>query len=265
MNTKNLFSCALSVLFLCATTVSAASIVEDWSLSSAAYDVHAVSADRVSTFTDPEGRPRRVVRFSVRSGDVFRGSSGERAEVVLDGWRPTSRFRVYGDEGLEYYRISVRLDPDWISPEKDARGQLWGTFFQLHGPNEYASPPAVAFLADDSFALFVYGGDLNKKQGGRRVLTNADLRRGAWVDFILAVKWAIDDSGSVTLFRRDEGQLNWENVLDIKSTPTLQYKGEPVVKYHYWKAGFYRSSSSHENGLMLGPIIRARTFGEVSK
>ncbi len=265
MRNKTLFSYVAVFLFLCVSRVSAASIVEDWSLAPSAYDVHAVSVDRVSTFSDPDGKSRRIARFTVRPGDVFQGSSGERAEIVLDGWRSTSRFRVHGDEGVEYYRISVKLDADWLSPEKDSRGQLWGTFFQLHGPNEYGSPPAVAFLADDSFALFVYGGNVNQKLGGRRVLTNSELKRGTWVDFVLAVKWAIDESGSVTLFRRDEGQESWEKVLDIKSVATLQYKGDPVIKYHYWKAGFYRSSSSHENGLMLGPIIRARTFGEVSK
>lgn len=255
----------LVVFVMIAPPSGAASIVEDWSLNSASYDLHAVSVDRVTMSTDPDAPQRRVARFEVKPGDVFKGSTGERAEIVLDGWKTTSRFRVNGDEGDEYYRVSVKLDTDWQSPGKDLRGQKWGTFFQLHGPNEYGSPPAVAFLADDSFALFVFGGDVTQKLGGRRVLSNADLAVGRWVDFILYVRWAIDRTGSVALFRRDEGEQNWENVLDIKTVPTLQSKGDSVIRSHYWKAGFYRSASNHRNGLTLGPIVRARTFSEAAR
>lgn len=243
----------------------AASIVEDWSATRGAYDVHAVTSDRFVIEQDQDGKFGRVAKFTVKPGDVFKNSSGERSEVVLDGWRETSRFWVTGTEGLEYYRISVKLDPDWRAPEYDANNQRWGIFFQLHGPNDYIAPPAVSLHAEDKFGLFVLGGDLAAKTGGRRFLTNSNLNPGKWVDFILAIKCAIDANGSITVFRRDEGETAWEKVADIKSVATLHYQGAPTIRPFYWKAGFYRSQSKHSNSLWLGPIIRARSFSEAAK
>lgn len=205
-----------------------------------------------------------AAKFTVKPGDVFSGSSGERSEVVLGGWQSTSRFKVNGNEGVEYYRVSVKLSPDWISPQTNAAGSRWGTFFQAHGPDEYAAPPAISINVDSKFSLFVLGGDMSKKVGGTKSLTKSSLNAGKWVDFVLKIKWASDATGAVTVYRRDEGETAWNTVADITSVPTLQYLGTSGVKQHYWKAGLYRSESSHTNSLTLGSIIRAKTFAEAS-
>src|SRR5574343_2050239 len=163
----------------------AASIVEDWSAARGAYDIHAVGADRFVIESDQDGKFGKVAKFTIKPGDVFKKSSGERSEVVLDGWQDTSRFKVPGSEGLEYYRISVKLAPDWQPPEYDKANQRWGIFFQLHGPNDYIAPPAISLHAENEFGLFVLGGNLASKTGGRRFLTNPNLNLGKWVDFIL--------------------------------------------------------------------------------
>lgn len=266
MAIRRLLILAAAIATLATGPIHATPVVEDWSLARSGYDVHAVAPDRfVIESGSKHNTAGKVARFSVKPGDVFNMSSGERSEVVLGGWRETSRFRVTGSEGVEYYRISVKLDPDWQSPSRNAGGQRWGTFFQLHGPDEYSAPPAVALHAEDKFGLFVLGGDLASKAGGKRFLTNAGLNAGKWVDFILAIKWAIDAEGTITVFRRDEGNANWETVADIQSVPTLQYRGIPEVHPHYWKAGFYRSQSNHVNSLLLGRVIRARSFSEAAK
>lgn len=254
-----------AVHMLCCSSAGAAKAVEDWSVAKSSYDLHAVSPARFEIQNNVAGKKGKAARFTVMPGDSFRGTTGEHSEVVLGTWRETSPFRVIGNEGVEYYRISVRLEEGWKSPERNAQGFYWGTFFQLHGPNEYRAPPAVALHAEDKFSLFVLAGDLDKKAGGRRFLTSSDLNLGKWVDFVVAVKWAPDASGWIAVFRRDEGEGDWEKVADIKSLATLQYKGTDPVGAHYWKAGFYRSESQHSNTLWLGPIIRARTFEEAIK
>ena len=130
-----------------ASTVTASPVREDWSSSRGAYDVHAIAFDRFVIESRRQGEQGKIARFTVKPGDVFNNSSGERSEVVLGGPYETSQFRVAGDEGVEYYRVSVKLDQGWRSPEYNARGQRWGAFLQLHGPNEYISPPAVALHA----------------------------------------------------------------------------------------------------------------------
>ncbi|UCV29978.1 heparin lyase I family protein [Ferribacterium limneticum] len=243
----------------------AASVVEDWSATRGAYDIHAVGVDRFVIEQDQDGKFGRVAKFTVKPGDVFKNSSGERSEVVLDGWQDTSRFRVTGSEGTEYYRISVKLAADWHPPEKNEIGQSWGIFFQLHGPNDYSAPPAISLHAEDKFGLFVLGGNLAEKTGGKRFLTDPNLNPGKWVDFILVIKWAIDANGSIAVYRRDEGETSWEKIADISSVATLHYLGTPVAKPHYWKAGFYRSKGTASNSLWLGPIIRTRSFAEAAK
>lgn len=255
----------LTALLLCCGYANAINVVEDWSGTRNSYDLHAVSPARFEIQNDVARKKGRVARFTVMPGDSFRNTTGEHSEVVLGTWRDTSPFRVTGNEGVEYYRISVRLDENWKSPERNGQGFYWGTFFQLHGPNEYKAPPAVALHAEDKFALFVLAGDLDKKVGGRRFLTRSELNLGKWVDFVLAVKWAPDASGWISVFRRDQGEDEWEKVADIKSLATLQFKGADPVGPHYWKAGFYRSESQHANTLWLGPIIRSKSFEEAAR
>lgn len=260
--------CRLTVvaaLALLSGFANAGDVIEDWSAQENSFDLHAVSPLRFEIQNDVFGKRGRVAKFTVVPGDSFHNTSGEHSEVVLGSWRDTSPFRVSGNEGVEYYRISVRLDESWKSPERNAQGFYWGAFLQLHGPNEYKAPPAIALHAEDKFALFVLGGDLDKKAGGRLPLTRSDLNVGKWVDFVLAVKWAPDLSGWVAVYRRDEGETEWEKVADIKSLATLQFKGKKPVGSHYWKAGFYRSESQHANTLWLGPIIRTKSFDEATK
>ena len=243
---------------------TASPITEDWTSARNSYDVHATAVDRFVIESDQDMSSKSIAKFIVKPGDVFNKSTGERSEVVLGGWENTSLFRVRGDEGKEYYRVAVKLASDWKAPNKNGRGFSWGSFFQLHGPNEYGAPPAVAIFAENEFSLFVVAGDLNLMIGGRRFLTKSNLNVGKWVDFVLEIKWASDATGSIAVYRRDEGEVDWTKVADIKSMATLQHKGVPVPNTHYWKAGFYRSESSHVNTLWLRPILRGQTFEEVA-
>lgn len=257
--------CSIAAV-VCVTTVSLASaepIVEDWSRARGSYDLHAVAPDRFAIVTESESATKSA-RFTVQGGDKFKTSTGERSEVVLGGPRDTSPFAVWGDEGVEYYRISVKLESGWRQPEFNVYGQRWGLFFQVHGPNTYTAPPAVSLHAEDKFGLFILGGDMAKKRGGYQYVKNPTLVTGKWVDFILGVKWSVGTDGWVMLYRRDEGESKWDLVSDVKSVPTLQYLGAPVAEKHYWKAGFYRSESSNSNTLWLGPIVRAKSYDEAA-
>lgn len=247
------------------TSAMAAPVVEGWTTSRSAYDLHAVAPDRFVIESVNGKSYAMAAKFIVAPGDVFKNSSGERSEVVLGGWRDTSRFHITGEEGVEYYRISVKLEAPWLSPEYNGKGQRWGIIFQIHGPDEYHAPPSIALHVEEQFGLFVFGGDISLKQGGRRFLSNPSLNPGQWVDFILAIKWAVGADGFIEVYRRDEGESNWMTIATIPKVATLQYKGAPAVRPHYSKAGFYRSNSSHTNSLWLGPIIRAKSFAEAAK
>lgn len=259
---RNTSVVSLTVFFV--AHVLAAPITENWTSARGSYDIHACGIDRFVPSEQSGQATGAIAYFTVLPGDLCLKTTGERSEVVLGGWRSTSRFQVIGNEGIEYYRVSVKLAPDWVAPKVNSRGYAWGIFFQLHGPNEYGVSPAIAIHAEDKFSLFVLGGDMNKKVGGRRFLTRSDLNVGRWVEFVLKIKWAPDATGAITAYRRDQGESAWVTVADIASVATLQYKGPVGPGPHYWKAGFYRSESQHVNSLWLGPIVRGRTFEEVT-
>ena len=259
-----LFRFAMPFALLLSVSAAATPIVENWESPRSAYDIHACGSDRFILGEQAGQYTGAVAHFTVLPGDACLKTTGERSEVVLGGWRSSSRFQVKGDEGIEFYRISVKLSPDWVAPKRNEHGYLWGIFFQLHGPNEYGASPAVALYAEDKFSLFVLGGDMNKKLGGKRFLTRSDLSAGKWVEFVLKIKWAPDSTGSIAAFRRDEGETDWEKVADIGSIATLQFRGSEAPGPHYWKAGIYRSESKHVNTLWLGPILRGKTFEDVT-
>lgn len=262
---RNSFQSLLLAIFSSTSILANANLItEDWTAGMKSYDVHAIAPDRFRIEESDRIPNQKIARFTTYPGDKLNHSTGERSEVVLGGWRDTSRWRVLGSEGTEFYRVSVKLLPGWTAPERNSVGQAWGMFIQLHGPNEYSAPPAIAIWADTKFSLFVLGGNINFKKGGLRFMTNPNLNIGKWVDFIMKITWATDDTGAVSVFRRDEGSVTWESVSDIKGVATLQHKGALIPNSHYWKAGIYRSESSTTSSLLMAPILRGSSFEEVS-
>ena len=266
LSVLKLMSMVLVVLAaLVVFSARAETVVENWTANRNSYDVHAVDPDRLVIESSQIGADAKIAKFTVKPGDVFNKSTGERSEVVLGGWQETSRFRVTGDEGIEFYRVTVKLASGWQAPQINSRGYVWGTFFQLHGPNEFAAPPAIAMYADDKFSLFVLGGNLNTQESKIITFKKSDLNIGKWVDFVLEIKWARDSVGAISVYRRDEDEKVWKKVANRKNLATMQYRGDPTASSHYWKTGFYRSESSNVNSLWLGPIVRGRTFKEVAR
>jgi len=254
------------------------------------------AADRIRLEVDPDSPKKGMVaRFEVRSGDHRVIHSGERSEMytMLDG--KGKKLPVTEQSGHEFYGISVKVDPDWQAPQRESadKGNVkWGTFMQLHSPNAFNSPPAIDLSLEHEFALRMNAGELikivpDRKTGGFKQirndsqyfkLTNGDLNKGHWVQFVLDVVWKTDSTGSVRLYRRDENQIDFQQVLTLNDIPTLQ-----TSKYiptdlascpscatdnivHYWRVGYYRSTSPNQtNVLWLGPIVRGTSFDEVAK
>jgi Polysaccharide lyase len=215
-----------------------------------------------------------VARVEVRPGDWF-GQGGERAEVY-DMLGPDGKHAdVTAATGHEFYGVAVRLDPDWQSPGPFPGTQnIWGLFLQLHSPDPFVSPPAIALAAESDFHLQMCTGDLleggvlpHYKDAIKLPFTNGDLARGHWVQFMIDVRWALDDTGSIAIYRRDEGQHDFTKVLDLNHVPTLQSKFGVANAglVHYWRTGFYRSRTAGVTSrLSLGPLVRGTSFDEVA-
>ncbi|MFE8602465.1 heparin lyase I family protein [Archangium violaceum] len=176
-----------------------------------------VSADRLQVVQSPVFQGRYALEATVRQGDDPINSSGNRNELVYQG---------YEKEGSEYYyRWQVLFPRDYPS------AKTWQVFTQWHHNGCCGSPPVE---------FFVYGEEL------RLTLTNSvtpwktALVRGQWQDFIFHVKWSSDPSvGFIELWH------NGQRVLSRYAYATM-YPGDGI----YLKLGLYRSDTVQPVGVV---------------
>jgi Polysaccharide lyase len=237
--------------------------------------------DRLQAVNDPTSpKGGAVLRVEVRPGDYL-GYAGERAEVSYMLNPTGGQYRVTAESGHEVYGISIKLDPNWQPPlhDKTHGGWQWGSFMQLHSPDVFGGPPSFSLAVEEQFHVQTLAGDLIGPDGQRRnttsiPFTNGELRPGHWIQFMVDVVWAYDSHGSLTVYRKDEGDKSFTAVLTRPDQPTLQFNSQfpdsrntgPLPNTHlaYWKAGYYRSiSPGVTSRLWLGPIVRGTSLKEV--
>lgn len=223
---------------------------------------------RITPVPAPDDSRGTVTQFQVLPGDNVNGSGGERAEKsqMMDSSR-TPLF-VLPSTPREFYALSVKLAPDWKAPDRDPLNGMWGTIFQLHGPDRFRKPPSFALCAEDRFHINLLGGDLQDPNNKVKVyeFSNGTLKPGKWVDFVIDVTWSSTTDGALTIYRRDEGDTAWQNVFSWRGgIATLQTMGSAPAEAHYWKTGFYRSPSKSTSTLWLGAVARAGTREAVEK
>ncbi len=171
--------------------------------------------------------------------------------------------------GTRYYAFSVRLDPGWQTPIPDKTGK-WAVVFQLHGPDALKTAPSFAVSVLDRFSIAIHSGDLdsrtNSLQWKSYEFSDSALTPGKWVDLVIRIKFAKDFTGAVTVWRRNEGQSDFAEVVSIANIPTLQYRsGMGDVGGHYWKHGLYRSKQTTiTNVLWLDGLTRGDSFDDVA-
>jgi hypothetical protein len=232
--------------------------------------IQTVAADRFQRVTSPVRQGQYAARVEVRPGDDPISSSGERSEVLIMSNTAGTAINENEASGTQFYAFSVRLDSAWQAPAADANG-AWAIIFQLHGPDVLAASPSVAVSVQNRFSIDLHSGDLDSVNKSLRwksyPLTSSGLNLGHWVDLVLQIKFAKDFTGSVTVWRRDEGQANFAQVLSLINVPTLQYKSSlGGVGNHYWKHGFYRSKQTTiTNILWLDGLTRGDTYDDVVK
>jgi Ca2+-binding RTX toxin-like protein len=156
------------------------------------------------------------------------------------------------DSGTKYFGFSIKLDKDWI-PAK--RGAVW----QLHGPAN--SPPGFSFQATDEFSIKVNGGTTNLDKQTNIDLSDGSLNKGQWVDWIVKITFSTTDDGEIEIWRHDEGESGFKQVLSVNAAVIQAPDGVPMDMTH--KHGLYRNPVEHTQVLWLDNWTRADTYDEV--
>jgi hypothetical protein len=223
--------------------------------------------DRIRRVTSPVGHGNYSIRVEVRPGDDPCECGGERAEVLIMSDAYGNPINENLSSGTQFYAFSVRFDSNWQPPE-EYKTDPWGIIFQLHGPDSLGESPSFAISATDRLGVELTSGDLDSPSRSYRTdqqFSNSALNVGHWIDLVIKINFANDFSGSAEVWRRDEGNSQFTQVIALKNIPTLQYRSsQGGVGDHYWKYGYYRSEQATiTNVLFLGGLARGSTFDNV--
>jgi Polysaccharide lyase len=204
---------------------------------------------------------KAAVRIEVQPNDdpLALNANSERAEMLLMQDASGREIKENANSGKQYYATSYYFPLAW-------QGQ------QL----PYSAFAPLDCSAGDrntcnswSFVWQFYGwGALSAGQvalnGPQRYLFNnvhfADggpITVGRWTDFVFVVDWS---DGSYTIWRRDEGQVNFTLAL-IGRTPVSSLRGV------YVKQGLYRGGNvgGRTDVLWIGPTARGYSFSVVEQ
>ena len=245
--------------------------------------VERISTDRISLLNDDKGRQGSYyAKVEVRNGDnpLAPACPGtNRAEV--SSMKSSSNTTLYENEnsGTKQYSFSIKLDDTWQQPIDNGDGNgKYAIFLQLHGPDALGTNPLFSFSATDQIRFALRGGDITVNPKVTYNLSKGTLDIGHWIDFILTIKYAKTATGSVLIQRRNEGETNFTEVLNLSNIPTLQYSPNVnggIVGNHYMKYGLYRNNQTFTSILYLdgftmstitqsttnqSPVIQNQTF-----
>jgi len=186
--------------------------------------------------SDTVRQGRYAARFTVRPGDKFGSTSGERSEVLLLGSDET--------EGSDrWYAWSTLFPTGWTTPSG------WSIFVQWH--SRYNAPPPVAFNVNgDQLVVNTNTGEVNANGTGTNKVSYPfanNLRRGEWNDFVVHIVWTAGN-GSITVWHR-AGSDPFDKALDVVGIPTLQTI-DAVPSDNYLKLGLYRNDDPTDTDVL---------------
>ena len=229
-----------------------------------------MAPDRLFAAPGKTHHNKPAARVDVRPGDnpLSCCAGTERAELV--NLRTDTGAALYETfaSGTQYFGLSYKF-PVGFDTFTHSVAHPWQIVLQLHGPDVLRAPPAFALdVKYGRFAVRTDGGDM--AHGNRfleRELQDSSLNEGQWTDLMIRIDFAVDESGGVTVWRRNEAETSFREVLQLDGIPTLQYDSARNIQAdgHYWKQGLYRSAMPVRNTFSMGPLARGSSFAAVER
>jgi hypothetical protein len=196
-----------------------------------------------------------ALRVEVRPGDdpLALGQNSERAEALImqDASGPIDESAA---SGTQYYATSYYFPATWDGTFLRGNANSWSFVTQFHGTG---SALAGGLTAGRHTAT---GPQIYQLSGGGQTfdLSSNAISPDKWTDFVFVYTWASTATGRITLFRRDESQTKFTQVLDAANIATMPSANET----YYFKQGLYRGGDvgGRIDIFWIGPTARASTF-----
>jgi hypothetical protein len=196
-----------------------------------------------------------AVRVEVRPGDdpLDLGANSERAEALIMQ-DASGTINESAASGTQYYATSYYFPATWDGTFLRGNSNSWSFVTQFHGSG---SALAGGLTAGRHTAT---GPQIYQLSGGGQTfdLSNNSISKDKWTDLVFMYTWASTATGHITVYRRDEGQTKFTQVLDAPNIATMPSASET----YYWKQGLYRGGdvSGRVDIFWIGPTARASTF-----
>ena len=204
---------------------------------------------------------KAAVRVEVQPNDdpLNSKSNSERAEMMMMQSSSGAAIQENVRSGVQYYATSYYFPKGWqgqqfrwsaFAPTDCAAGNKsqcnsWSFVWQFYGWGALSAAQAIP----NGPQYYTFNG-FKFTDGGLLAL-------GKWTDFVFVVDWG---TGAYKVFRRDEGQTTFREVLKNKTTLA---PGRNV----YIKQGLYRGGNvgGRTDVLWIGPTVRGSSFSAVER
>lgn len=208
--------------------------LSQWKNRTSGPGIQRVAGDRIRVVRSPVIQGRYAARFEVRTGDRWRDSSGNRAE--LQHWTAESE----GDR--RQYTWGTMFAPDFPSTR-----QGFQIVTQWHATSPGSQPPLFIFASGDEIGLKTVPTTASGKPRSSRTLWRAPMARGTWHRFRLRVTWSSN---------RRIGRISlWHNGRLVVRRARAQTLIPGNV--NYLKQGLYRSDDIQGVGVVYHDAMRA--------
>ncbi|MEZ5099300.1 MAG: polysaccharide lyase [Thermoleophilia bacterium] len=210
-------------------------------------------AEQLAIVDAPVRSGRRAARFTVRPGDRYGQSTGERALVRWLGSAERD-----GDDLV--YGWSTLFPPDWRQPPG------WGLITEWHADSRFPLAPVRLNAGADALTLSLSTGTCPTPYGcavQRNVPLLSTLSRGRWNDLVVRIAWRTRPTGVVQVWHRVEGEAAFRLVLDLRGVPTLPWREGERPATIYLLHGLYRDAGPGPSTVYHDGFVRGDSVEEV--
>jgi Polysaccharide lyase len=217
----------------------------------------------------PLGEALEVVSSPVRSGD----HAGRFTARLGQNWARSTEFDAVaaiatsgeqiGDE--HWYGFSMLFPEGFPPPSQWALPIEWVPVNQA----AYAGPTRIGFTITPRKELNVAlntgdldaGGPEGTFQVERRILPS--LNEGRWNDFVVHIRWASDDTGTMSIWHRTAGERTHDKVFAMRGHPTTVTNAAHGPATSQVVVGLYRSPTAAEAVVYHDAFRRGDTLASV--
>jgi len=215
---------------------------------------------------------KAAVRVEVDPGDdpLALGANSERAEMLFTQDENGNQVNEEVTGGTQYYAMSYYFPASWAGTQyswsetqahdaidcttgDQSQCNSWSYVLQFHTDSSFwgALAAAATVHGGPQKYWFMLGSEYQFSDGGIIVL-------GRWTDLVLEIDWG---SGVIALWRRDEGQTGFTEVVSATESTVTSVSGV------YLKQGLYRGGyvAGRSDVFWIGPTARGSSFSAVEQ